>query len=111
MDTQLSKFIDGWLTTSPTISDLCHSALVSCDTISSERIAPLPARDPPVAAGRGRALSKFTLWFTMATSQIRRVDYVLVWQWDLDRNTPPARSASFKITLSCPGWISSTSNP
>jgi len=45
MDTQLSKFIDGWLTTSPTISDLCHSALVSCDTISSERIAPRLALD------------------------------------------------------------------
>jgi hypothetical protein len=40
MDTQLSYLIDGWVTTRPTISDLCHSALVSCDTISSERIAP-----------------------------------------------------------------------
>jgi len=49
MDTQLSKFIDGWLTTSPTISDLCHSALVSCDTISSERIAPPLAPDPASA--------------------------------------------------------------
>jgi hypothetical protein len=45
MDTQLSYLIDGWVTTRPTISDLCHSALVSCDTISSERIAPQLAPD------------------------------------------------------------------
>ncbi len=45
MDTQLSNLIDGWVTTRPTISDLCHSALVSCDTISSERIAPPLAPD------------------------------------------------------------------
>jgi len=57
MDTQLSKFIDGRVTTSPTIRDLCHSAFVSCDTILSERIAPPAAPDPAVQRrlGEGRA--------------------------------------------------------
>jgi hypothetical protein len=42
--------------TSPTISDLCHPALVSCDTISSERIAPPLAPDRCCAARVSDAL-------------------------------------------------------
>ena len=49
MGTQLSKF-NGHRVTRPIVSDLCHSAFVSCDTISSERIAPLYQAD-----GRGFA--------------------------------------------------------
>ena len=48
MGTQLSKFNDHRVT-SPVVSDLCHSAFVSCDTISSERIAPRHGADGRVS--------------------------------------------------------------
>jgi hypothetical protein len=57
MDTQLSKFSILRMT-SPKNGDLCHSAFVSCDTISSERIAPPLTPDPAALRGRlgeGRA--------------------------------------------------------
>jgi hypothetical protein len=70
MDTQLSYLIDGWVTTRPTISDLCHSALVSCDTISSERIAPQLAPDganrPEDTRHDKQRLVRFWEWFGVA---------------------------------------------
>ncbi len=56
MDTQLSKFSILRMT-SPKNGDLCHSAFVSCDTISSERIAPPLAPDLLSQDGKRREIA------------------------------------------------------
>jgi len=81
MDTRLSKYIT-FRMTSPKNGDLCHSSLVSCGTISSERIA------PPRGADRGFAHEKAARFFQFGyvQSHVRVINarllmYLLAVRW------------------------------